>query len=129
MYSSRTANLIVRTLPRNGVSGSGVFSLTKSLSSGPSRFHPAVGCQSCNSPVIFSDAYPLRSPSTFLSLRLLCKVRRDPCWYCHHTLLFSYCDIVLLNDAPNHVLLTVVLPEMGRRTREPPSRIFTKLYL
>jgi hypothetical protein len=43
-HSSRTASLIMKTLPQNGISGEGVFSLTKSLSSGPSRSPLAVGC-------------------------------------------------------------------------------------
>jgi hypothetical protein len=53
--SSRPLKWILRTRPRDGVPEKGVSSPMKSSSSVLSRSHLAVGCRSCNSPVIFSD--------------------------------------------------------------------------
>ena len=55
MLFSRTVSRILRTRSRDGVSGKGVSSPTKSWSLVLSRSRQAVGCRSCKSPVISSD--------------------------------------------------------------------------
>jgi hypothetical protein len=57
IFSSGTPKWIPRTLSHNGVSARGVFSATKSLSLVLSRSQLAVGCRSCNSPIIYGDIH------------------------------------------------------------------------
>ena len=70
IFSSGTPKWIPRTLSHNGVSARGVFSATKSLSLVLSRPQLAVGCRSCNSPIIYGDIHAFLR-LLFLSLQLL----------------------------------------------------------